>query len=78
MKTLDEILAMSDESAKIELLKAQRKTPMPRVCELMKEWNPDMHEVNDKNLRKDGELLVSEEKDVTNSDGTVTHHAAVY
>lgn len=78
MKTLEEILAMSDESAKIELLKTQRKTPMPRVGELMKEWNPDMHEVNDKNLRKDGELLVSEEKDVTNSDGTVTHHAAVY
>ena len=78
MKTLDEILAMSDESAKIELLKAQRKTPKPCVDELQREWNPDRHEVNDKHLRKDGELLVSEEKDVTNPDGTVTHHAAVY
>lgn len=77
MKTLEEILALTDENAKIGYLK-QRKQPMPKVDELRKQWDPGQHEVHDKKIREDGKLLVSEAKTTTMPDGTIVHHEAVY
>lgn len=60
--TLEEILAVEDIQKKISLLKAQRKTPLPKVKELREEWDPDLHEVMNPSIRKKRKVLVSEEK----------------
>lgn len=59
MKTLDEILAMSDVSKKIEYLK-YRRTEAPDVDALLKDWDPDRHEVMDKAKRPDSKIIVKE------------------
>lgn len=43
MKTLDEILALESEAEKIYYLQ-QRRTPLPDVHALYKDWDPDKHE----------------------------------
>lgn len=47
--TLEEILALPDTGRKIELLKKGRgKYHAPGTCENMKEWNEDLHDINDR------------------------------
>ena len=58
--TLEEILAVEDISLKIQLLKSHRKTPLPKVKELREEWDPDLHEVMNPNIRKKRKVLVKE------------------
>lgn len=56
MKTLNEILALPSEDDKIYYLK-NRKTPAPDVHELLKDWDPDRHDVMDKNMRPDSKVV---------------------
>ncbi|MBR5043010.1 MAG: phage portal protein [Bacteroidales bacterium] len=58
--TLEEILAVEDISKKISLLKAHRKTSLPKVKELLDEWDPDRHDVMNPSIRKKRKVLVSE------------------
>ena len=58
--TLEEILAVEDISKKIQLLKAYRKTPLPKVKELRDEWDPDQHDVMNPSIRKKRKVLVKE------------------
>ena len=60
MKTLDEILALDSEADKIYYLK-QRRTKVPDVAKLQREWNPDLHDVMDTNKRPDAVVKVKEE-----------------
>lgn len=60
--TLEEILAVEDIQKKISLLKAYRPTPLPKVKELREEWDPDLHDVMNPNIRKKRKVLVSEEQ----------------
>lgn len=58
--TLEEILAVEDIQKKISLLKAHRGTPLPKVKELREEWDPDLHDVMNPNIRKKRQVLVKE------------------
>lgn len=44
-KTIEEILALEDESLKITYLKKGRKSPLPKATELMADWKPELHEI---------------------------------
>jgi hypothetical protein len=69
MKTIEEILRVSDIDEKISLLK-QRKTPLPDVAQLLKDWNPDKHDVMDKEKRPD--MKVIRKEGVKDIDGKYT------
>lgn len=59
MKTLQEIFALPTEAEKIYYLK-YRRTPMPDVQALYKDWNPDNHDVNDETIRPENKVIVKE------------------
>lgn len=59
MKTLDEILALESEAEKIYYLQ-QRRTPLPDVHALYKDWDPDKHDVNDVDKRPENKIIVAE------------------
>ncbi|WP_418429857.1 phage portal protein [Alistipes putredinis] len=59
MKTLDEILALESEVEKIYYLQ-QRRTPLPDVHALYKDWDPDKHDVNDVDKRPENKIIVAE------------------
>ena len=61
MKTLEEIFALPTEAEKIFYLK-YRRTPSPDVDSLYKDWNPDLHEVMDENIRPDSKVIAEEAK----------------
>ena len=44
-KTLEEILALEDDSRKIEYLKRGRRTPLPDAKKLLADWDPNKHEI---------------------------------
>ena len=43
--TIEEVLAIEDKNRKIELLKKGRRTKLPDVTSLYKDWNPNKHEI---------------------------------
>lgn len=45
MRTLEEVLALTDTGQKIYYLKKARKTDLPDVARLMNDWNPNRHEI---------------------------------
>jgi hypothetical protein len=55
---IEDILRFDDAKAVYYLRK--RNTPLPDPDALSKEWNPERHEVMDKNIRPDGKTLVKE------------------
>lgn len=60
--TINEILALPDISEKITKIKQARKTPVPDRDALLKDWDPLLHDVMDKNIRKDAIKIVVPEK----------------
>lgn len=58
MKTIEEILALSDADAMAYL--KNRKTTLPDVTTLLSDWNPMMHDVHDPVKRKDAKVLTKE------------------
>jgi SPP1 family phage portal protein len=59
MKTIEEILQIADVDEKIPLLK-QRKTPLPDVTQLLKDWDSSKHNVMDKEKRPDMKVIKRE------------------
>ena len=59
MKTLQEIFALPTEAEKIYYLK-HRRTPLPDVHALYKDWNPDRHDIMDPEIRPDNKVIVQE------------------
>ncbi len=59
--TLEEILAEEDIGKKIDLLKEGRHTKLPNVKQLLDDWDPKGHQVNDENVRKRRKVLDKEE-----------------
>lgn len=59
MKTLEEIFALETEAEKIEYLK-YRRTPAPDVDQLLKDWDPEKHDVMDEKKRPDNRIIVKE------------------
>lgn len=59
MKTLQEILALPTEAEKIEYLK-YRRTPEPDVDALLKDWDPQKHDVMDEQKRPDNKVITKE------------------
>lgn len=59
MKTLEEIFALPTEAEKIYYLK-YRRTPLPDAQRLLDDWDPDRHEVMDKNVRPDSKVIAEE------------------
>lgn len=57
MKTIEEILSLPTEQEKIALLR-KRATPLPDALSLLKDWEPEKHDIMDKTKRKDGKSLV--------------------
>ena len=69
-KTLEEILALPDDSRKIEYLKKGRKTPLPDAKALLADWDPDKHEiVVDKTKYPKIKITTELEKDEFDKDG---------
>jgi len=64
--TLQEIFAIEDIGLRITELK-KRNTPIPDVGKLRAEWDPALHDVMNKSIRKKRKVLVSEA--TTNDDG---------
>lgn len=60
MKTIEEILQLSNEAEKIEYIKKGRKTILPNVDELLDDWNPCNHKVTKEEYRKDAKILKKE------------------
>lgn len=59
MKTLQEIFALPTEVEKIYYLK-HRRTPLPDVHALYKDWDPDQHDIMDPGIRPDNKVIVQE------------------
>lgn len=60
MKKLEEILALPAEEAVKELQK--RNGSVPNVDKLLKSWNPELHDVMNKEIRKPKKILLEEEE----------------
>lgn len=58
---LAEILQIEDINNKILQLKAMRKTPLPNVQQLEKDWYPSQHDVMNPDIRKKRKVCVHEE-----------------
>jgi hypothetical protein len=71
-KTIEEIFQIPDIDERIKLLK-YRKTELPDAQSLLRDWDPSMHDVMDKEKRPDMKLIKKEA--VMNYDGTVRHPA---
>ena len=59
MKKLEEILALDNEADKVFYLK-QRRTPAPDTTRNLRDWNPDLHDVMDTEVRPDAVELTKE------------------
>ncbi|MDR1937984.1 MAG: phage portal protein [Tannerellaceae bacterium] len=68
MKTIDEILAIADIDEKISLLQ-YRKTPLPDVVTLLKDWDSDKHDVTDEVKRPNMKTIKKEP--TYNADGSI-------
>lgn len=60
MNNINEIFELESWDERITLIKNARRTPMPKVKELMDAWFTDRHRVNDKEFRKDMKTLVKD------------------
>lgn len=61
-KTLEEILALEDISQKIAYLKKGRRTNVPDTVANLANWEPSKHNINNKELYKQIEVLVKMEE----------------
>lgn len=62
MKTLEEILLLEDVNRKIYYLKKGRKTPLPDRDKLYADWDPNRHEIFDKEKYPQIEITIEQEK----------------
>lgn len=63
MKTLEEILALEDVERKIYYLKKGRKTQLPDREKLYADWDPNKHEIFDKEKYPQIEITIEQEKE---------------
>lgn len=63
MKTLEEILALEDVERKIYYLKKGRKTQLPDRGKLYADWEPNKHEIFDKEKYPQIEITIEQEKE---------------
>lgn len=63
MKTLEEILALEDVERKIYYLKKGRKTQLPDRGKLYADWDPNKHEIFDKEKYPQIEITIEQEKE---------------
>ena len=63
MKTLEEILALEDVERKIYYLKKGRKTQLPDREKLYADWDPNKHEIFDKEKYSQIEITIEQEKE---------------
>lgn len=68
--TLSEILALEDNTEKINKLKKARITPLPNVPQIRKDLDPKMHDVMNPEIRKD-EIRIIEEEEMDNSGNVI-------
>lgn len=64
MKTLEEILLLEDVDRKIYYLKKGRKTSLPDRDKLYADWDPNRHEIFDKEKYPQIEITIEQEKEV--------------
>jgi len=63
MKTLEEILSLEDVERKIYYLKKGRKTQLPDRGKLYADWDPNKHEIFDKEKYPQIEITIEQEKE---------------
>ena len=63
MKTLEEILSLEDVERKIYYLKKGRKTQLPDREKLYADWDPNKHEIFDKEKYPQIEITIEQEKE---------------
>ncbi len=64
MKTLEEILLLEEVDRKIYYLKKGRKTSLPDRDKLYADWDPNRHEIFDKEKYPQIEITIEQEKEV--------------